>query len=198
MNKKIINIVIINQNHYNTIKQYFDNKQYDYFDVNVIYGDILNTSADIIASAGNSYAMMDGGIDGSINCFLDRIESEIKKIIIMKYYGEMPVGTCLLYNVQDRCKKYKYLAYVPTMKVPCNVSDSINAYLSLRSILVQMMNENLNLNSVCIPLFCAGAGEMSIEKICHQYDMALNSIVIDPSKLNWKDIWSTHRQLVNN
>ena len=178
--KKHLVIMTKDRDDFRFMSQFFSGKTYQYVEVTPAYGDILQGSADLIATAGNSYGMMDGGIDGSINYYLNYVDQEVRKYIFAKYLGECPVGSSFLIEVNQRCHNYHYLAYVPTMKVPCDVSSSINAYLAMRSLIILMFERKCM--SCCLPLFCRGAGEMKIATICHQYEQAFQSL-FPPSQM---------------
>jgi O-acetyl-ADP-ribose deacetylase (regulator of RNase III) len=106
----------------------------------------------------------------------------------------LPVGTSILVNVSH--PKYKYLIYTPTMRVAENISNSLNAYLAFRSTLLIMLEYGIN--SASVPLFCTGAGAMSITKSCNQMKEAFisinNKIFING---NWNIYHAHHRKLLN-
>ena len=143
---------------------------------------------------------MNGGIDGIINTLLSAytpsryIQEDVKSVINNKYIGELPVGTSIL--VKANHPRYTSLIYTPTMRVAENVSNSINAYLAFRSSLLLMMHTQIKYASV--PLFCTGAGAMSIIKSCNQMKEAYTSI---SKKLllngDWNIYHSHHRKLLN-
>lgn len=177
---------------YNSVNKYFDDflSAYDGITIEVVRSDIISCDAEVIASAGNSFGMMDGGIDKIINYNLNFISSNVQEILRERYFGECPVGDCIL--VKTDHQKFKYLCYAPTMRVPENVSTTINAYLALKSVLIKCLNHKVK--SVVVPLFCGGAGEMPVNKICHQYRMALESLYFNFN--NWKSINEFHRNLI--
>jgi O-acetyl-ADP-ribose deacetylase (regulator of RNase III) len=153
-----------------------------------------------IISAGNSFGEMNGGIDGIINTLLSAytpsryIQEDVKSVINNKYIGELPVGTSIL--VKTNHPRYTSLIYTPTMRVAENVSTTLNAYLAFRSSLLLMMHAQIKYASV--PLFCTGAGAMSIIKSCNQMKEAYTSIT---KKIlingDWNIYHSHHRKLLN-
>lgn len=181
MNK--IYICIYHRPDYDEFKHYFD----DIKNVKVVLGNITSYSCECIATAGNSYGMMDGGIDGTINYFLDYCQGQVQSHIEKYYMGECPVGSSFIVPVNN--KNYKYLCYTPTMKIPDNVSDSLNAYLSFRSTLVTCIN--CGIKEVIVPLYCHGVGRMETKEVLRQYKEAITSIFL-PTKYNWDSIRANH------
>lgn len=179
-----------NINDYNYVSKYFQNILIDAIDIEVVRNDIVGCSAEVIATAGNSFGMMDGGIDKTINYNLNFISEQVQKIIKNNFFGECHVGQSFL--VKTNHYKFKYLCYAPTMRIPENVSNSLNAYYALRSVLTECIKNNIT--SVVVPLFCAGAGEMPINKVCHQYHMAIESLSYNFN--DWKSINSFHKKLI--
>jgi len=153
-----------------------------------------------IISAGNSFGEMNGGIDGIINTLLSAytpsryIQEDVKSVINNKYIGELPVGTSIL--VKTNHPRYTSLIYTPTMRVAENVSTTLNAYLAFRSSLNTMIQHGISSGSS--PLFCTGAGAMSINKSCSQMKEAYLSI-FNKSLLNgnWIIYHAHHRKLLN-
>ena len=199
MNKILLNIVIRDKNKFNIYKNYFDNIYSSYFNIQIVNGNIIDFQNDVIVSAGNSYGMMDGGIDGDINYYLNYIHNDVQFIIKNKYYGELPVGTSILLQINKNKVPYsnfKYLCYTPTMKVPEDVSTFLNSYLALRSVLVLCLNNKTIINSIIIPLFCGGAGNMSDDILFHQYKSAIESLENNNIKFEWNHIWKNHKLLI--
>ncbi len=165
---------------------------------------ITDIAADVIVSPANSYGMMDGGVDKAINYSLNYISKNVKHIIETQYQGEQPVGTCILLSIpQDDILvvgKYKYLAHTPTMRVPKNVSETDNAYLAFRALLVRIINHNKNspdkIGSIVLTSFCTGAGGMSSKRAAKQMRLAYD-MVTSGLKCSWKNAHDIERSLSN-
>lgn len=163
------------------LRKAFGNLQY--FDF--MQNNINSVQADCIVSPANSYGLMDGGVDRSINYSLNYISEKIQKFIQFKYNGEQPVGTCMIIPVEQShmtTAKYKYLAHTPTMRVPKDVSNTENAYLAFRALLTELFNHNRqynDINTVVMTSFCCGAGIMTPYQAAKQmrfaYDMVTNN-----------------------
>ena len=146
-------------------------------DVTVHQKSITDADYSSIISAGNSFAEMNGGVDGVVNLHLTTsnryMQEVVKEHIGTLYVGELPVGQSIL--VPTSHPKHRQLIYTPTMRVAENVSNSINAYLAFRSALIIMKQNNILATST--PLFCTGVGGMSVEKACLQMKEAYLSVV---------------------
>src|SRR5437667_6826723 len=96
--------------------------------VQISHGDILEKSAHAIVSPANSFGYMDGGIDLIyLNRFGYELQNRLQAHLRDEHDGELPVGQATIVETFD--PKMPYLVSAPTMRIPMNVSDSINAYL---------------------------------------------------------------------
>ena len=161
--------------------------------------------ADCIATTANSYGRMDGGIDGTVNAMMTCCEpnqsyfhERVQSLIRERYCGEQPVGTTLL--VRTYHPSYRWVAHMPTMRVPEDVSGSLNAYLAFRSLLVEVLwhnksNRDIISSVVCVPC-CTSSGSMPYERSARQMRVAWNSVFVDPPKLeDWPSLHRAHRVL---
>lgn len=146
------------------------------------YGNVFNTYADCFITAGQSYGMMDGGIDGHCNYFFDRIEKRVQSKILSEWYGELPVGAAIVLPTPEN-SHFKFLCYAPTMRVPMNVADTINAYLAMRAALVECSQMSL-IKTIAVPMLCRGVGRMSCENILKQIKHAYDTFM-NPTPRNW-------------
>ena len=176
-----------------------------YNNVTVRRRNICQSRADCIVTAANSYGYMDGGVDSAINNLLssynfdERIDAKVRRVIRDAHYGEQPVGTCLL--VRTDHPFIRYLAHTPTMRLPEDVSKTINAYLAFRATLVEILNHNsYNTTKICSVLttaFCTGAGSMDYTKSARQMRIAYDSLVEQHSDYDWKSAWRRHKELLS-
>ena len=149
-----------------------------------IMGDYFETPTDCMASPANSFGFMDGGLDLAIRYELGHeVEVNLQKEIVKKYYGELPVGCALIISTNN--KKWPYLISAPTMRVPEDVSHSVNAYLSFRAILweINKFNEKKDekvIKSLVCPGLATGIGEMRPENCARQMYMAYEQCLQPP------------------
>lgn len=168
--------------------------------VTVIRRPIQSTSAPAIVSAGNSFAEMNGGVDGIINTFLSShtpeyyIQDVVKETIWRKWAGELPVGSseCVPTNGHPVCS---HLIYTPTMRVAETLPpDTLNPYLAFRSSCLCALHNQLH--HIATPLFCTGAGNVSVETSARQMKAALQTIENQTfAGGNWQRFHQHHRHL---
>jgi O-acetyl-ADP-ribose deacetylase (regulator of RNase III) len=167
-------------------------------DITVTFNTITNGMYNTIISAGNSFAEMNGGVDGIINTHLSGytpthyIQSSVKDYINKHFMGELPVGRSIVIRTQHPI--HHRLIYTPTMRVAEDVSNTINAYLAFRSALILMKDNNITAASS--PLFCTGAGCMSVVQACNQMKEAYLSVVNgNLIGKDWQYYHQNHRHL---
>lgn len=166
--------------------------------VTVATGDLFDFKADAIVSPANSFGIMDGGLDLYIRDVLGvDTEQRLQKEILKVYYGEMPVGNALI--VPTHRTGWPYLIAAPTMRVPENVAQSINAYLAFRAVLlaVKHFNESATakISSIVCPGLATGTGYMSARKCAAQMRVAYQYLS-NPEKIpSFNEIHEVHRKL---
>lgn len=149
--------------------------------VEVVKGDILQTECDALVSPANSFGEMSGGLDAVIDDFYDgNAQQEALSRIRREFMGELPVGYSVVMNMST--SRFPYLILSPTMRIPGNVSDTVNAYLAMRATLVAIAKYNKSgsgkIRSVAIPCFCTGVGGMSITESAQQMRTAFENVVM--------------------
>lgn len=83
------------------------------------HGDIKDflprSGAEAFATAGNSYGIMDGGVDLAVRRLMPQVQERVLTAV-HEFGGFVPVGSCLVVETGESwCPK---LLYVPTMHVP--------------------------------------------------------------------------------
>jgi O-acetyl-ADP-ribose deacetylase (regulator of RNase III) len=74
------------------------------------------SSYDCVVTAGNSFGLMDAGIDlAVVKRFGRELMERIQKLILEDHLGEQPVGTCLIVPTFDPA--HPFVAHAPTMRV---------------------------------------------------------------------------------
>jgi O-acetyl-ADP-ribose deacetylase (regulator of RNase III) len=162
-------------------------------DITVTQNTITNGSYSTLISAGNSFGQMDGGVDKIINTYLSSytphkyIHEDVIAAIGQHFAGELPVGQSIW--IPTESPRHTKLIYTPTMRIAEDVSHTLNAYLAFRSALLVM--QQANIQEASTPLFCTGAGCMSVTKACKQMKEAYNTVI--KQTLIGGD-WNTFRQ----
>ena len=161
-------------------KQYFHA-----FDVDIKQADILETKADAIVSPANSFGFMDGGIDLHYrNKFGMDSEKLVQKNIDLHYYGELAVGEAL--SIPLRNQSFKYLIVAPTMRLPMNVDNTLNPYLSFRAALLRA--KHLGIDSIACPGMGTGTGRACLEMVARQMLIAYVNVVVQKSPISMQDL----------
>ena len=161
-----------------------------YRNVKISCGDIFEIKADAIISPANSFGFMDGGIDLVYSEYFGwELQDELQNKIRNCFYGELPVGVATI--VETKNDKIKYLISCPTMRVPEDVSNTVNAYLAFRAGLIEVINFNKSCNEKIKSILCPGLGTLSgrmAKTICakqmkHAYDSIYGHKINFPNDL---------------
>ncbi|XP_065907689.1 uncharacterized protein aq_987-like [Dysidea avara] len=175
-----------------------------YKNVKISEGDIFKggPEADAIVSPANSFGFMDGGIDLAYSLHFGwQMQERLQEYLRKHYDGELPMGcaviipaysdqldlsTLSLDNDVNGGKPIKYLVSAPTMRVPLDVSDTVNAYLAFRCILREVLAHNATaaerkvppINSILCPGLGTAVGCMPHEKAAMQMRIAYDAIIL--------------------
>lgn len=150
--------------------------------VEILCGSIFHVYADAIVSPANSFGDMGGGIDQHIdNFYKGKAQKALQNMIREQFVGEMPVGIASIISMNQ--SHFPFLIVAPTMRIPCNVSESINAYLAMRGILVAVLKYNQEnrtqpIKSVAITGLCTGVGRVSFQNSAEQMRVAYNNVYL--------------------
>ena len=68
------------------------------------------------------------------------LESKVRSVLDKSYFGELPVGNAIV--VKTGIKDTPFLISAPTMRVPSNVSETVNAYLAFKAIIQACLKHN--------------------------------------------------------
>jgi O-acetyl-ADP-ribose deacetylase (regulator of RNase III) len=162
--------------------------------VKISRGDIFGLSADAIISPANSFGFMDGGIDLRYSVYFGwNLQKRLQNKIRSDFNGELPVGLATI--VETNNDNIKYLISCPTMRVPEDVSDTVNAYLAFRAGLTEVLNFNKNNSEKITSILCPGLGTLSgmlPKTICAiQMKYAYDSIFVGENNF-LNDLWEAH------
>jgi O-acetyl-ADP-ribose deacetylase (regulator of RNase III) len=144
-------------------------------DVQVSRGDIFEDSADAIISPANSFGFMDGGIDlVYLRRFGHELQERLQALLLAQHDGELPVGQAVVIETGDQA--IPFLISAPTMRVPMDVSDTVNAYLAFRAAIRAVRRHNAMaqspIRSVLSPGLCTAVGRMPFERCARQMHAA--------------------------
>ena len=144
-------------------------------DVSCHHGDILQTSATALVSPANSFGYMDGGFDLKISQKLGwEVEGRVRAQILEHHDGELPVGSAVI--VETGYAELPLLICAPTMRVPMDVSKTVNAYLAFRGVL-RAVAQRGDISSIACPGLGTGEGRMPVERCAAQMRYAYDVVV---------------------
>ena len=148
--------------------------------VTVTKQDIMSINAEALVSPANSFGFMTGGIDLHYKNYLGKsIEDDLRRDISLNFCHELLVGQATSVKVFNppQLVKYKYMIAAPTMRVPENVSHTINAYLSAKAALIEALR--IKVSSVVFPGLGTGTGSMLPEDCAKQVNAAINYVLVE-------------------
>lgn len=177
-----------------------NNKKYLDGAVEIVHGNIFECKdADCIVTAGNSFGIMDGGIDWLCTMMFDHIEDRVQTSIVADpWRGELPIGSSLLLPIEDAY--FRFFCYAPTMRTPKPCPGSINAYLAMRAALIaceqynSTCNESKKIETIAVPLFCHGIGQMKALTCIRQITHAMRTFTT-PTPRTWRAVCDDHDDL---
>lgn len=146
--------------------------------VEVTKQSILNIKADAVVAPANSFGFMTGGIDLHYrNYFGKKAETALQYKIKEEFGEELLVGQATSIKVFHPEIHMTYLIVAPTMRVPENISHTINAYLAAKAALKEALK--IGVSSVVFPGLGTGTGEMFVNDCAKQVNAAINDVVVN-------------------
>ncbi len=170
-------------------------------EVEVFHGDFFTHATDAMVSPANSFGYMDGGLDLAIRYELgESIETTVQQTILEKHFGELPVG--LAEVVRTESEKWPYLICAPTMRVPKDISGTLNAYLAFRAILVAIIQHNAakpeqKIESLLCPGLGTGVGSLPATRCAEQMKMAYFYAKQEPRISGFNEAHTMEIRLIN-
>jgi len=112
---------------------------------------------DCVVTAGNSFGLMDAGMDLAVVRYFGRhVMESIQKHILDDHLGEQPVGTCII--VPTNHPAHPFVAHSPTMRVPMNIQGTDHVYLALWAALTAVHRHNRTESRKIESIACPGLG----------------------------------------
>ena len=180
-----IYIIEKNKQKMDYIKLYFKDDDVTFVQEDFAYF-MCNTHVDCVVSPANAFGLMDGGYDLAItDWFGKQLQIRVQQYIIDNFFGEQPVGTSFYIKAND---KGQSLIHTPSMRTPQIIKDPLVVYQCMRSTLMCAYQNNLQ--SILIPLFGGGCGEVHPQIIAKMMKLAYDQIHNPPKKLDWNYVES--------
>jgi O-acetyl-ADP-ribose deacetylase (regulator of RNase III) len=159
--------------------------------IKVVNQNILTLDVDALAVPANAFGFTDGGVDMAISreIFDWRLQDALRAVIDRDHGGELLVGQALVMPTSSA--RLRYVVVAPTMRVPADVAETVNAYLAMRAILraVEAHNRAMKGNpanqirAMALPGLCTGTGKMHPERAAYQMWQAYRAAVM--GDLDW-------------
>ena len=144
--------------------------------VEVVRGNLLDLDCDGVVSPANSFGDMGGGIDKAIDdLHQGKAQTAVRAAIAERFLGELPVGMALVVELSG--PRLPFVVAAPTMRVPGSVAGTINAYLSMRAVLVAVLLHEKVIRSLAVPGLGTGVGGMHPADAAEQMRAAYDSVV---------------------
>lgn len=166
------------------LKTVFDEHLSKYNNMSYYNGDFrdLPDSFDCIVSPGNSFGLMDGGVDGIIKSYFKAIDIciVVQTKLLEEVGGIHQPGSCILVNTTNDNNSCKYLAHCPTMIIPMKIKDYSVIYWCIWHLLVSVhkhnkINEFNQIKHILCPCLGTGVGKVKYEYFIKLFKLALEN-----------------------
>lgn len=165
-------------------------------------GDYFDTRADAMVSPANSFGIMDGGLDAAIAQTLGpEVQRRVRTRIEERHHGELHVGAAEIIETTD--DRWPLLVCAPTMRVPEDVSRTVNAYVAFRAILLAVRAHNsraegdgrARIRSLLCPGLATGVGAMPAQRCATQMRLAFMQVSAAPALPPFATIHAAHQRM---
>ena len=152
----------------------------DVADVLVSQGDIFAHQADAIVSPANSFGFMDGGIDLLYSKYFGwSLQNDLQALLAEQHFGELPVGQAVV--VATGHSSIPFLVSAPTMRIPADISATVNVYLAFRAALIAVLAHNAHartpIQTLLVPGLGTGIGAVAPVAAARQMRLAYDAII---------------------
>jgi O-acetyl-ADP-ribose deacetylase (regulator of RNase III) len=153
---------------------------------------------DCIATAGNSFGLMDAGMDLAVLKFFGpKLMEDIQRRILDEFLGEQPVGSCIL--VPTCHTRHPYVAHAPTMRIPMNISGTDHVYLATWAVLTAVHRHNQTtakpIRTLVCPAFGTGTGGVQPIESGTQMRFAYDHYLRPPKYINPSVAQARHERI---
>lgn len=200
-----IYLLDINKNMTDAWSKYFS----DIEDVEIVNEDFAtfmdkHSNIEAVVSPANSFGLMDGGYDKAItDYFGEGLMKDVQKSILLKWFGEQPVGTSMTVPIKNKIisymrqgfydKKCTILIHTPSMRTPEVIKDSRIIYQCMRTTLIEAKKQKAK--SIVIPAFGGATGRVPCDEIAKMMFLAYKQINNRPTKIDWSYAMNVSREL---
>jgi O-acetyl-ADP-ribose deacetylase (regulator of RNase III) len=144
---------------------------------------------DCFITAGNSFGIMDAGVDAAVVRFFGlELMHRVQRHILDEYLGEQPVGTSFL--VDTGHPEHPFVAHTPTMRVPMAIDRTDYVYNATRASFLTILRHNRQsgrpIEVVAMPGLGTGYGQVPPLEAARQISLAYRTLRNPPSRLHWQ------------
>ena len=126
-----------------------------------------------IVSPANSFGLLTGGLDKALRGYFGKaLQDAVRERIKNEWFGEQTMGTSMAVDIPGF--PGKKLLHTPTMRTPSKITDDLIVYSCMRSALMEAIKNDLD--SVVVPAFGGGCGQVPVEVIAHHMRRAWDQI----------------------
>jgi O-acetyl-ADP-ribose deacetylase (regulator of RNase III) len=162
-----------------------------------------------LINAGNSFGIMDGGVDLAIARFFPAAPTNCQRYIVSHYAGEQPVGTSFITRTGNTA--HPYIAHTPTMRVPENIAHTDNVYYAMRAALMAIKHWNgqpknhydpgasvprdgsgYRINNALVMGLGTATGKVPYAKAAYQMALAYTSVLAPITTISWQAATRRH------
>jgi O-acetyl-ADP-ribose deacetylase (regulator of RNase III) len=149
--------------------------------------------APIVATAGNSFGIMDGGVDLAVRDWIGTdVETKVQETINEYHGGLLVVGSAI--TVHTNKLSCPYLIYAPTMITPGSIKGTPNVYLAFTAILAA----HKQIGSLLV-LACPGLGTLTgkvpVATAAKQMRLAYDHFRALPETNSWESVTTRMNEL---
>lgn len=163
------------------------------------------TGADALVTAGNSFGLMDGGVDLAVARAFPQAEARVRTNIQGRWHGELNVGAAVV-DITF-AESPRWLVYAPTMRVPLDIRGTDNVYRAMWAALVEVERHNEScpspdaywywrINTLMMPGLGTGAGQMPVDEAARQMALAWRNFNAVPDRPTWEAVTERHNEIV--
>lgn len=176
--------------------------------VQIHQGSILDLQVDAVVSPANSFGFMDGGID-MLYClrFGWQLQGRLQDRIAYYHHGELLVGQAMIMETFD--PRIPYIISAPTMRVPMELVQTVNAYLATRAVLNLLHHGIFQegdeegktiasvIENIAFPGLGTGVGGLDYETCAKQMRVAFERVLLNPKHYpqTWEQAAREHQAI---
>lgn len=155
---------------------------------------------DALITAGNSFGIMDGGVDKAVRDLFKFVQIDIQTRIRYGWCGELNVGAALMVGVERVSGlAYRNVIYTPTMRVPRSIVGTDAVYRAMWAALTLIQRRARSLVVEVERVACPGLGTLTgrvpPDEAARQMAWAWHNLNFDPFEPTWPNANKRHAEI---